>query len=349
MAHRKLAVLFGGRSAEHEVSVQSAASVWRAADRDKYELIPVAISKSGKWIRGLNPLEVLAQGESVPETEVGQNPVEALAGVDVAFPVLHGPYGEDGTIQGLLEILDIPYVGSGVLASSLCLDKAMAKQVFAQCGFPQGSFLTFQSNYCREQPAAVLRAVEEQLGFPCFVKPANMGSSVGISKVHIPDSLPQALELAATYDSKIVIEAFIDGREIECSVLGNDEPVVSVPGEIVPAAEFYDYEAKYVSDSQVIIPAPLTPKQVAEVQQLALSVYKAVGCSGLARVDFFLRRADEQFLINEVNTMPGFTRISAYPKLWEASGLAYSRLIDELIVYALERHAERRAFGMVIS
>ncbi|HHW98568.1 MAG TPA: D-alanine--D-alanine ligase [Firmicutes bacterium] len=343
MARRRLGVLFGGRSAEHEVSVQSAASIWRAADRDKYEVVPIAISKAGKWVPGLDPLEVLAQGESVPEPEQAQDPASSLSGVDVAFPVLHGPYGEDGTIQGLLEILDIPYVGSGVLASSLCLDKAMAKLVFAQFGFPQVPFLAFRRNYCRENPAAVLRAVEEKLGFPCFVKPANMGSSVGISKVHIPDCLPEALELAATYDSKIVIEAFVDGREIECSVLGNDEPVVSVPGEIIPAAEFYDYDAKYFSDSQVVIPAPLTPKQVGQVQQLALSVYKALGCSGLARVDFFLRKADEEFLINEVNTMPGFTRISAYPKLWEASGLPYARLIDELVVYALERHAERRA------
>lgn len=341
MARRTLGVLFGGRSAEHEVSVQSAASIWRAADRNKYELVPVAISKAGKWLAGLSPLEVLATGDSVPEPQQWQDPATALTGVDVVFPVLHGPYGEDGTVQGLLEILDIPYVGAGVLASSLSLDKAMAKLIFAQYGFPQGPFLVFHRSYCREQPAAVLRAVEEQLGFPCFVKPANMGSSVGISKVHIPDCLPQALELAAAYDSKIVIEAFIDGREIECSVLGNDEPMASVPGEIVPAAEFYDYQAKYVSDSQVIIPAPLTPKQIADVQQLALSVYRAVGCSGLARVDFFLRRADGQLLINEINTMPGFTRISAYPKLWEASGLAYARLIDELVVLALERHAER--------
>lgn len=341
MTRRKLGVLFGGRSAEHEVSVQSAASVWRAADLNKYELVPIAISKSGKWRAGLSPVEVLATGDSVSESELYQDPAAALADVEIAFPVLHGPYGEDGTVQGLLEILDIPYVGSGVLASSLCLDKAMAKIVFAQCGFPQGPFLVFHSNDCREKPAVVLKAIEEQLGFPCFVKPANMGSSVGISKVHIPDHLPQALDLAATYDSKIVIEASIDGREIECSVLGNDEPAVSVPGEILPAAEFYDYQAKYVSDSQVIIPAPLTPKQVAEVQRLALSAYTATGCSGLARVDFFLRKTDEEFLINEINTMPGFTRISAYPKLWEASGLAYQQLIDELVVLALARHQER--------
>lgn len=341
MARRRLGVLYGGRSAEHEVSVQSAASIWHAADPNKYELVPIAISKSGCWRSGVSPLEVLAVGDSVPEPELWQDPVTALADVQVAFPVLHGPYGEDGTVQGLLEILDIPYVGAGVLASSLSLDKAMAKLVFAQHGFPQGPFLVFQRNYCREYPAEVLRAVERQLGFPCFVKPANMGSSVGISKVHISDYLPQALELAAKYDSKIVIEAFIAGREIECSVLGNDEPVVSVPGEIIPAAEFYDYQAKYVSDSQVIIPAALTPKQVAEVQQLALSVYRAVNCSGLARVDFFLRQEDEQFLLNEINTMPGFTRISAYPKLWEASGLPYARLIDELVDLALERYQQR--------
>ncbi|HBK85870.1 MAG TPA: D-alanine--D-alanine ligase A [Firmicutes bacterium] len=342
MARRTLGILFGGRSAEHEVSVQSAASIWRAVDRSKYEVVPIAISKAGKWTAGMSPLAVLEVGAVVPEPEQAQDPACALAGVDIAFPVLHGPYGEDGTIQGMLEILDIPYVGAGVLASSLCLDKAMAKLVFAQCGFPQGPFLTFHRNYCRQQPAAVLRAVEDQLGFPCFVKPANMGSSVGISKVHIPDRLPQALELAADYDSKIVIEAFIDGREIECSVLGNEQPMASVPGEILPDAEFYDYQAKYVSDSQVLIPAPLTPQQVANVQQLAIDVFTAAGCSGLARVDFFLRNSDGQLLLNEVNTMPGFTRISAYPKLWEASGLAYSQLVDELVVLALERYAERR-------
>lgn len=341
MSRHKIGILFGGRSAEHEISVQSAASIWRAIDRDKYDVTPIAITKTGKWVAGLSPLTVLAQGEMVPESLPGQSPDTALATVDVVFPVLHGPYGEDGTMQGLLEVLDKPYVGAGVLASSLSLDKAMAKLVFSQYGFPQGRFLVFNRNYCYQQPAAVLRAVEEKLGFPCFVKPANMGSSVGISKVHIPDRLPQALELAAKYDQKIVIEAFIDGREIECSVLGNEEPMASVPGEIVPSAEFYDYDAKYISESKILIPAPLTPMQVADVQQLAIAVFKAVGCSGLARVDFFLREADQQLLINEINTMPGFTRISAYPKLWEASGLSYPHLIDELIVLALERHAEK--------
>jgi len=339
VAKRTLGILFGGRSGEHEVSIQSAASIWEAADRNKYELVPIAISKAGKWVTGLSPVEA---GTVVPEPEQGDDPTLALSPIDVVFPVLHGPYGEDGTIQGLLEILDKPYVGAGVLASALCLDKAMAKTVFAQHGFPQGPFLVFKRSFCQEQPAAVLRAVEEELGFPCFVKPANMGSSVGISKVHIPDQLADALEVAAAYDSKIVIEAFIDGREIECSVLGNDQPMASVPGEIVPAAEFYDYQAKYVDDSELIIPAPLTPKQVADIQSLAVQAFQAVDCSGLARVDFFLRRQDGQILINEINTMPGFTRISAYPKLWEASGLSYPRLIDELVALALERHAEKR-------
>lgn len=340
---KTLGLVFGGRSGEHEVSVQSAASVWQAADRNRYHLVPIAISKSGRWISGLSPLAVLESGQAVPELPGSACPQTALEGIDVVFPLLHGPYGEDGTMQGLLEVLDKPYIGAGVLASAVGMDKAMAKCLFEQRGFPQVPFRVFSRRHCLHRPAEVLRVVEEQLGFPCFVKPANLGSSVGISKVHIPDELPQALALAGSYDRKIVVEAFVDGREIECSVLGNDEPQASVPGEIVPGAEFYDYQAKYVrGDSQLLIPAALTPKQVAEVQRLSVQVYQAIDCSGLARVDFFLRRSDGRVLVNEINTMPGFTRISMYPKLWEASGLPYARLIDELVNLAFERHAERK-------
>ncbi len=340
---KTLGLVFGGRSGEHEVSVQSAASVWQAADRNRYHLVPIAISKSGRWISGLSPLAVLESGQAVPELSSSVCPQTALDGIDAVFPLLHGPYGEDGTIQGLLEVLDKPYVGAGVLASAIGMDKAMAKSLFEQRGFPQGPWRVFSRRHCLHRPAEVLRVVEEQLGFPCFVKPANLGSSVGISKVRIPDELPPALALAGSYDRKIVVEAFVDGREIECSVLGNDEPQASVPGEIVPGAEFYDYQAKYVrGDSQLLIPATLTPKQVAEVQRLAVQVYQAIDCSGLARVDFFLRRSDGRVLVNEINTMPGFTRISMYPKLWEASGLPYPRLIDELVNLAFERHAERQ-------
>lgn len=343
MATKTLGLIYGGRSGEHEISVQSAASVWQAADRNRYRLVPIAISRSGRWISGLSPLAVLESGQTVPEPTANICPQVALEEVDVVFPLLHGPYGEDGTMQGLLEILNKPYVGAGVLASAVGMDKAIAKRLFEQRGFPQGPFRVFSRRHCLHRPAEVLRVVEDQLGFPCFVKPANLGSSVGISKVHIPDELPHALALAGNYDRKILVEAFVDGREIECSVLGNDEPQASVPGEIVPAAEFYDYQAKYVrSDSQLLIPAALTPKQVAEVQRLAVQVYQTVDCSGLARVDFFLRRTDGQVLVNEINTMPGFTRISMYPKLWEASGLPYARLIDELVNLALERHADRR-------
>lgn len=343
MAIRTLGLLYGGRSGEHEVSVQSAASVWQAADRNRYQLVPIAISRLGRWVAGLSPLGVQETTGYVPEPAVAESPAEALSGVDVVFPLLHGPYGEDGTIQGLLEMVDKPYVGAGVLASALGMDKAMAKQLFERLGFPQAPYRVFLRQQCLQYPADVLRVVEGQLGFPCFVKPANLGSSVGISKVHIPDELPQALALAGSYDRKIVVEAFVDAREVECSVLGNDQPQASVPGEIVPAAEFYDYQAKYVrADSQLLIPAALTPKQVAEVQRLAVQVFQAIDCSGLARVDFFLRRSDGQVLVNEINTMPGFTRISMYPKLWEASGLPYPRLIDELVNLALERHNERR-------
>ncbi len=312
----------------------------------RYRLFPVAISKSGRFVSGLSPLEVMDLGMVVPEPELSDSPQAAFSQMDVVWPLLHGPYGEDGTIQGMLEMLDKPYVGAGVLASALATDKAMAKQLFERHGFPQAPFRVFLRQQCQGRPAEVLRVVEEQLGFPCFVKPANMGSSVGISKVHIPDQLPQALTQAGLFDRKIVVESFVDGREIECSVLGNDQPQASVPGEIIPAAEFYDYQAKYVrGDSQLLIPASLTPKQQAEVQRLAVQVFKVIDGSGLARVDFFVRKGDGVVLVNEINTMPGFTRISMYPKLWEASGLPYPRLIDELVNLALERFAEKRSFS----
>lgn len=342
MASRTLGLIFGGRSGEHEVSVQSAASVWQAVDRSRYRIVPIAISRRGHWTKGLSPLAVLEAGGIVPEPAYGESPDGVLAEMDVVFPVLHGPYGEDGTVQGLLEVLDKPYVGAGVLASAIGMDKAIAKQLFEQRGFPQVPFRVFLRQQCLAYPAEILRVVEEQLGFPCFVKPANLGSSVGISKVRILDELSGALALAGSFDRKIVVEAFVDAREIECSVLGNDQPQASAPGEIIPAAEFYDYQAKYVrGDSELLIPATLTPKQVAEVQRLAVQVYQAIDCSGLARVDFFLRRSDGQVLVNEINTMPGFTRISMYPKLWEASGLPYPRLIDELVNLALERYADK--------
>lgn len=343
MTVRTLGLIFGGRSGEHEVSVQSAASVWQAADRTRYRVTPIAISRSGLWVKGLSPLAVLELGGTVPEPVEAFSPVTCLSDVDVVFPVLHGPFGEDGTVQGLLEVLDLPYVGAGVLASAVGMDKALAKQLFELRGFPQTPFRVFFRQQCLNHPANVLRVVEEQLGFPCFVKPANMGSSVGISKVHTPEELPRALALAGQFDRKIVVEAYVDAREVECSVLGNDRPQASAPGEIVPVAEFYDYEAKYVrGDSELLIPAALTPKQAAEVQQLAVQVFQAIDCSGLARVDFFLRRSDGKVLVNEINTMPGFTHISMYPKLWEASGLSYPRLIDELVNLGLERHAERK-------
>ncbi|MGI6357310.1 MAG: D-alanine--D-alanine ligase family protein [Bacillota bacterium] len=347
MALRTLGLVFGGRSGEHEVSVQSAASVWQAADRDRYQLLPLAISKSGRFVGGLSPLDVMEMGMVVPEPQQGGvSPLAVFSEMDVVFPLLHGPYGEDGTIQGMLEMLDIPYVGAGVLASALAMDKAMAKQLFERLGFPQAPFRVFTRSQCLMRPAEVLRVVEERLGFPCFVKPANLGSSVGITKVHIPDQLPQALALAGSFDRKIVVESFIDGREIECSVLGNDQPQASVPGEIIPAVEFYDYQAKYVrQDSQLLIPAPITPKQMADVQRLAVQVFQAIDGSGLARVDFFIRNGDGAVLVNEINTMPGFTSISMYPKLWEASGLPYPRLIDELVNLAVERYNEKRGLG----
>lgn len=352
-------VLFGGRSGEHEVSLQSSNSVINALDKEKYEVVPVGITKEGRWLLGSTPERVLAEGFtgdllpvtlSVDPTVPGLIPLansgeykSLLAGeIHVVFPVLHGTYGEDGCVQGLLELANLPYVGGGVLGSSVGMDKIMMKKVFAQHGFPQARFIGFLRKEWLEKPERVLEQIEEEIGYPCFVKPANLGSSVGISKATDREGLTKAIDLAAKYDRKLVVEENIVGREIELSVLGNDEPQVSVPGEIVPCNEFYDYEAKYLADdSELIIPADLPKNTVAELQRLAAEVFKAIDCAGMARVDFFVGRDNKQIWINEINTIPGFTRISMYPKLWEASGLPYSKLLDRLIELALERHREK--------
>jgi D-alanine-D-alanine ligase len=390
MKKLRVGVLFGGRSSEHEVSLLSAASVLQAIDKDKYDVLPIGITKEGRWLtpahaerllRGERPeaggrhlragdpeatpgAAVLAKGEAVIVPPVPQAhglvPFESTATtgaahaaehsieVDVIFPVLHGTFGEDGTIQGLLELADIPYVGAGVLGSATGMDKDVMKKLFAGAGLPIVKHVTVLRIHWEETAKEVVREVERRLKYPVFVKPANLGSSVGISKVRNRKELGPAIEIAAGYDRKIVIEQGVGGakqkaRELECSVLGNDRPQASVAGEIVPSADFYDYNAKYLDEgSQLVIPAKITKKQMKDVQQMAIRAFQAVDCSGLARVDFLMDPKTEKVYLNEINTMPGFTSISMYPKLWAASGLGYPELIDRLIQLALERHEEKK-------
>lgn len=351
-----LVVLFGGQSAEHDVSCVTATAVLRAADPAKYRITPIGISRDGQWSLAVSAQEALAAGPAalparLDPTGEAITPARVFdtATTDrrtVVFPLLHGPLGEDGTVQGLLELAGVPYVGSGVLGSALAMDKAMAKQLTASAGLPQARYRALRE---RDVTPTTPRELADELGIPCFVKPANMGSSVGVSKAHDLDELASAIDHALTYDEWIVVEEAITGREIELAVIGNDDPFVSVPGEIIPGDEFYSYDDKYVNDtSSGVIPADLTEAQVVEVQQLALAIYRTLRCEGLARTDFFLeeRRPDGSpgrgFLINEVNTMPGFTPISMFPKLLMGSGWTYSEIIDRLVDLALERHHRRR-------
>ena len=313
---KRVAVVYGGRSGEHEISLRSAKSIMEAMDQEKYKIVHYLISKEGKW----SPRPILP--------EPGGNP-----GIDVVFPVLHGTFGEDGTVQGLLELADLPYVGPGVLASSLSMDKEMMKRVVKERGLPVVEY--FMVPNCGSWEFAP--------DFPMFVKPANLGSSVGISRVNNEAELMKAIELASAYDRKVIVERGIIGREFECAVLGNGEPVAATPCEILPSRDFYDYEDKYLlNQAQTVIPADLTPAETAEMQRLAVDCYRAVECEGMARVDFLLESASGKLYINEINTIPGFTSISMYPKMWEYSGLAMPKLIDRLIELALERHAARQ-------
>jgi len=341
----KVGVIFGGRSGEHEVSLASASSILDALDRERYEPIPIGITREGSWLLSGDPLQTLkksARDGTSPKGQGVAEAVRALKALDVVFPALHGPYGEDGTLQGFLELLDIPYVGAGVLASALGMDKAAMKQVFIARGLPVVEHLVAFKREWEKDPEKLMARIEEALGYPCFVKPANLGSSVGVSKVTDPQELPQALAIAGRYDRKLLIERALDCREIEVSVLGNDDPQASLPGEIVPKKAWYDYEAKYREGmSDFLIPAPLAEEKVRAFQRLAIEAFQAIDGAGMARVDFFLERGTERIVVNEINTIPGFTTTSVYPKLWAASGLSYPSLLDRLIDLALERHAEK--------
>lgn len=352
----RIGVIFGGRSGEHEVSLVSATSVCQALDRSKYDVVPIGIAPDGRWLSSDRALTLLKERGSLQEEperflvpEPNRQALVSLDGetaqgkIDVIFPVVHGTYGEDGTLQGLLDLANIPYVGAGVLGSALGMDKIVQKQLFAQADLPITGYTWFLSSVCRKQPRRVVADAENVLRYPMFVKPANTGSSVGISKAHKRRELVAAIETAAEYDRKVIVEQGIEGiREIECSVLGNDTPEASIPGEIIPSNEFYDYDAKYVDGkSTAVIPARLSGSVVRRVQALSVQAFRVLDCAGMARVDFFVTKRTGRVYLNEINTIPGFTSISMYPKLWEASGLSYAALLDRLIELALERHRDR--------
>ncbi len=419
----RVGILFGGKSGEHEVSIASGQSVWDALDKNKYEAVPIAIDRQGRWLAGGAALKQLKGGEGGEggegeeggegrtqnaqrssrgrEGEEGEEGGEGgrrkaeggeqaaardsqsnlditslvtrhspvlrdvspkgglthgspatrrspLADIDVVFPILHGPMGEDGTVQGLLELADIPYVGAGVAASAVGMDKELMKTIFAAHGLPIVNYLCIKRREWDRRSEQEVRDIEAQLSYPVFVKPVNLGSSVGVSKVHTRAELEPAIALACTFDRKVLIEQGMNAREVECSVLGNDEPIVSVVGEVrTRRREFYDYIAKYTDgEADLIIPADLPADKAEEIRALAVRAYRAVDCAGMARVDFFMERESDKVYLNELNTIPGFTRFSMYPKLWEASGLSYAELIDRLIALALERYADKKRSGL---
>jgi D-alanine-D-alanine ligase len=359
----RVGVVFGGRSSEHEVSLASAANVIDALTRAGHQVVPIGITPTGRWLVEGDPMKLLGDNAALTphlESSNGESaqsvPTEnwallpstthttQLATIDVIFPVLHGPYGEDGTIQGLLEMANLPYVGCGVASSAVAMDKALAKQLFAAVGLPQVRHQLLLRNVYQADPEAACANIEAALNYPLFVKPANMGSSVGVTKARHRQDLLAALAIAAQYDRKILIEEAVPNcREIEVSVLGNDEIIASTPGEIIPGHEFYDYAAKYLDDSsQLLIPARLTEQQMVTVREMAVRAFQAIDGTGLGRVDFLLDDQSGDFYLNEINTMPGFTRISMYPKLWEASGISYPDLVDRLVQLALARYDDRQ-------
>ncbi|TFG92197.1 MAG: D-alanine--D-alanine ligase [Candidatus Atribacteria bacterium] len=357
----RVGIIFGGRSGEHEVSYCSATSIINAIDKNKYTVIPIGITKQGKWIspqetaralqsgkiEGKNSVVLLSDPSSKAliyiDSNQGLNKSPDLEKLDVIFPVLHGPYGEDGTVQGLLELANIPYVGAGVAASAISMDKDLMKIIFQQKGLPILKWLTIKRKEWQVDRVETLSLVQKNFEYPLFVKPTNLGSSVGITKVHEKEELEKAIDLASSYDRKILIEQGLEEvREIECSVLGNDEPKVSVVGEVKPAGEFYDYDSKYIDEgTQLIVPADLPDKVSQGVQQIALRAFRAVDAAGMARVDFFVTKKENKIYLSEINTIPGFTSVSMYPRLWQATGISYPELIDRLIQLALERHQDK--------
>ena len=349
----RVGVLFGGRSGEHEVSLASAASVIRGMDLDKYEPVPIGITKDGHWLIGEGAIkmlpDVLKSGRRVmltaDPTEAALVPLDRGAGAqrfDVIFPVMHGTFGEDGTIQGMLELSGLPFVGAGVLGSAIGMDKDVSKRLCQDAGIPVVPWITVHRWQWEKEPEAVKASIQLKFEYPVFVKPATLGSSVGMTKVHKAEELGPALNLAAEYGLKILVEKSVTAREIEVAVLGNHDPKASIPGEIVPHREFYDYTAKYLEDgTQLLIPAELKPAQVKKIQSLALEAFRVLELSGMARVDFFLEKTGNKLYLNEVNTIPGFTSISMYPKLWEASGIPFRELVDQLIEMAFEMHREK--------
>lgn len=364
MEKLKLGILFGGQSGEHEVSLNSAASIINEIDKTKYDIIPIGIDKEGKWFIFLGEVSDIKNGswkeKAIPALlppDPGykcvityDNGKETRYYLDVIFPVLHGPRGEDGTVQGLLELMNIPYVGCGVTSSALCMDKVFTKKILSQEGIPVVDYKVFYKKDLPHRISEMISDVERSFGFPCFVKPANLGSSVGISKAVNGDGLKSSLEFAAEYDKKILVEKFIPNREIECSVIGNEEPKASLPGEILPSREFYDYEAKYLDGgkSKLLLPAPLASKETEKIRSLAVKAYKALDCSGMARVDFLLNKVTGIIYVNEINTIPGFTKISMFPKMWDITGITYKDLLNELIQLALEQHELKNSLKMTI-
>jgi D-alanine-D-alanine ligase len=349
----RVGIVYGGRSGEHEISVTSAGSIFKHIDRQRYEPVAIRIEKDGRWTLPDQPPMALTAAEVIKQAKTGSLKSQSLGGgepamlialnLDVVFPVLHGPYGEDGTIQGLLELANLPYVGAGVLASAAGMDKAAMKTMFAARALPVGVWRAFVRPEWERDRARVQQDLET-LRYPMFVKPANLGSSVGISKVKARADLVPAIETALEYDRKVIVEAAVPNpREIECAVLGNDDPQASLPGEIIPSREFYDYEAKYIDDdSKTVIPAELPADVVRTVQRLSIEAFCSIDCTGLARVDFLLSRDTGEIVLNEINTMPGFTSISMYSKMWEATGVAYAELVHRLIQLGIERHAEKQ-------
>ena len=360
----RVGLIYGGRSGEHEVSLASSHAVMGNLDTEKYEIVPLGITKEGSWLLGTEPSQLIAAQQNAAEEPASQTTAVTLTGdpslrhlisvqsgsdlgsqgaLDVIFPVLHGTYGEDGSLQGLLDMANIPYVGCGVLGAALGMDKEKMKMIFQAAGLPIVDYLVFRRNEWERAPESILDDVEQRVGYPNFVKPANLGSSVGINKAHNRQELEHAIKVAAEYDRKIVVEHGINCREFECAVLGNDEPLASVVGEIIASNEFYDYRAKYIDGkSRAVIPADIPQEAAEEIRRQSIKAFAALDLNGLARVDFFMAKETGKVYINEVNTMPGFTEISMYPKLWAASGLPYPQLLDRLIELAIERHEDRQ-------